>query len=112
LRSEESAMTDPIDAAWMTLRARLEAHGRELHEEVRSYPTPIARCDEQLTKAIEDRDRAFRCLRGAGDLDEMRRTVARDAWLARLRAFVATLDVVEDETTSAVRRRLLALLGG
>jgi len=105
-------MTDPIDAAWMTLRARLEARGRELQEEVRSYPTPIARCDEQLTKAIEDRDGVFRCLRSADELDRMRRTVARDAWLARLRAFVTQLDVAADEAGLTVRRRLLALLEG
>jgi hypothetical protein len=111
LRSEESAVIEPIDAAWMTLRARLEARGRELHEEVHSYPTPIARCDEQLTKAIEDRDAAFRRLRSADDLDQMRNAVARDAWLARLCEFVTALDVAEDEAASAVRRRLLTLLG-
>ena len=27
----------------------------ELSEEIRSYPTPIARCDEQLTALIEER---------------------------------------------------------
>ena len=28
---------------------------RELSEEIRNYPTPIARCDEQLTGLIEER---------------------------------------------------------
>ena len=34
-----------------TLRDRLA----EISEEIRRYPTPIARCDEQLTALIEER---------------------------------------------------------
>jgi hypothetical protein len=30
---------------------------RALSEEIRNYPTPIARCDEQLTGLIEERSR-------------------------------------------------------
>jgi len=29
----------------------------ELSEEIRHYPTPIARCDEQLTALIDERSR-------------------------------------------------------
>jgi hypothetical protein len=35
----------------MDIRRRIE----ELSEEIRHYPTPIARCDEQLTALIEER---------------------------------------------------------
>ena len=35
----------------MTLAARIE----ELSAEIRGYPTPIARCDEQLTALLEER---------------------------------------------------------
>lgn len=35
------------------LRRRFDA----LAEEIRHYPTPIARCDEQLTKLLEERTR-------------------------------------------------------
>ena len=37
----------------MTLARRIE----ELSAEIRGYPTPIARCDEQLTALIEERSR-------------------------------------------------------
>jgi chorismate mutase len=37
----------------MTLAQRLA----ELSREIREYPTPIARCDEQLTALIEERAR-------------------------------------------------------
>ena len=36
----------------------LEGRIAELSDEIRSYPTPIARCDEQLSALIEQR----RCL--------------------------------------------------
>jgi hypothetical protein len=32
----------------------------ELSREIREYPTPIARCDEQLTALIEERARLLR----------------------------------------------------
>lgn len=38
----------------------------ELSEEIRRYPTPIARCDEQLTALIEERSRL---------LDEMKKAL-------------------------------------
>jgi hypothetical protein len=37
----------------MSIARRIE----ELSEEIRNYPTPIARCDEQLTALIEERSR-------------------------------------------------------
>jgi len=36
-----------------TLESRIAA----LSDEIRGYPTPIARCDEQLTALIEERSR-------------------------------------------------------
>jgi len=34
----------------------------ELSEEIRNYPTPIARCDEQLTALLDERSRLIRLL--------------------------------------------------
>jgi len=48
---------------WDALRERLAARFRQLNDEIRHYPRPIARCDEQLTRLIEQRDRV-RGLRG------------------------------------------------
>ena len=36
-------------------RARLAARLRELNEEIRAYPQPIARCDAQLGGLLEER---------------------------------------------------------
>ena len=46
----------------MSIARRIE----ELSEEIRNYPTPIARCDEQLTALIEERSRLLDELRQPG----------------------------------------------
>jgi len=43
----------------MSVARRIE----ELSEEIRSYPTPIARCDEQLSALLEERARLLHLLR-------------------------------------------------
>jgi hypothetical protein len=42
---------------------RLELRLAELSNEIRAYPTPIARCDEQLPALIEERARVLAALR-------------------------------------------------
>ena len=44
----------------------LERRIAELSEEIRHYPTPIARCDEQLTDLIERRADLIEQLKRAG----------------------------------------------
>jgi len=39
------------------MAAELDAKIAELSDEIRNYPTPIARCDEQLTELLERRAR-------------------------------------------------------
>jgi hypothetical protein len=52
-----------VIAAWSKLKLYLYRRSKELSEEVRNYPTPIARCDEQLTKLIEQRAGAIHRLK-------------------------------------------------
>jgi len=42
----------------MNIARRIE----ELSEEIRHYPTPIARCDVQLTALLDERSRLLRLL--------------------------------------------------
>jgi hypothetical protein len=44
------------------IRAYLERRGAALSESVRNYPTPIARCDEQLPALLEARREVLRLL--------------------------------------------------
>lgn len=39
------------------MRAELQRRIDELNREIRHYPTPIARCDEQLTALLDERSR-------------------------------------------------------
>jgi hypothetical protein len=56
-------------SAWVRVKARLAARLEELSKEVRAYPSPIARCDDQLPKLLERRAAAQRRLRLANDQD-------------------------------------------
>jgi hypothetical protein len=48
-----------IDALRRALRTYLERQVQLLNEEVRHYPGPIARCDDQLTGLLEQRATAL-----------------------------------------------------
>lgn len=45
------------------MRAELEQRIAALSDEIRRYPTPLARCDEQLTQLLEARARLAARLR-------------------------------------------------
>jgi hypothetical protein len=48
------------------VRHELQSRIDELSAEIRGYPTPIARCDEQLTALLEERARLLNQLSKPG----------------------------------------------
>ena len=46
----------------MSSGCNLEKRIQDLSLEIRNYPTPIARCDEQLSALLEERARLIRLL--------------------------------------------------
>ena len=94
-------------AIWTGLRNHLAARFRELSGEIRHYPTPIARCDDQLPKLIEQRDHARR---------ELERMSAVDGGSAdshapsprEIERFLETANAVDDDTEAGLRVRLKA----
>ena len=44
-----------IEAMWDNLRTRLEQERGRIQQEIRSYPTPIAGCDQQFNALLEER---------------------------------------------------------
>jgi len=48
------------------MKADLERRVAELNAEIRRYPAPIARCDEQLTALLEERSRLLSELKKPG----------------------------------------------
>jgi hypothetical protein len=104
---QEISASEQARAAWAELTAHLERRSMDLAREVRNYPTPIARCDEQLTKLIEQRSLAGDALRRLLDADPQ---AGRD-WRAALSAFLAGPPAAaDDETERALRARLQGAL--
>jgi hypothetical protein len=59
---------DKVGEMLAALRAELQRRSRELNEAVRAYPSPIARCDDQLPKLLSQRDAAARNLKRVDEL--------------------------------------------
>lgn len=49
------------------MRAELERRLEELSRELRAYPTPIARCDEQLAALLDERSGLIQTLTTLGE---------------------------------------------
>jgi len=112
-RKSTVRVPDAVAAAWSELKVYLDRRSKKLSDEVRNYPTPIARCDEQLTRLIEQR---------AGAINELKLLLqaaparsgppgrsaqaALEAYLQRPRTFP------DDEVETALRSSLSAVLSG
>jgi hypothetical protein len=51
-----------VESLRQVTRSYLERRVAQLNDEVRHYPGPIARCDDQLTGLLEQRSRALAAL--------------------------------------------------
>ena len=101
----------PLADAWSALRDYLARKSRELNDEVSSYPTPIARCDEQLTKLLEQRARAVRALRLADEAGEAATGASLTAeGLRQLAQWLELPEGDDDDVEHALRRRLAEAL--
>jgi len=103
-------MEDHLSIAWRALCRQLEDRGAQLLHEVSSYPTPIARCDVQLTQLLEQRDQIFGRLRQAQDLQGRKSSLPRAAWKTGLREFVNSLQPAGDAALAAACARLARAL--
>ena len=102
LRTDDAhALHNALDAMEALLARRVAA----LMDEVARYPTPIARCDEQLTRLIEQRSQAIGRLRALRDVAAALDTPARD-WLARVNRWLEDCASPEDADEAASIARL------
>jgi hypothetical protein len=105
-------MARPPDApaSLAALAARLSDRAATLAREVRDYPTPIARCDDQLTGLLERRSRLYRALAA---LDAFTQDAGAAAARAALQSALGALepgdlDAAGDATCAATRAALRA----
>ncbi len=73
-----------VAALGAALQARLRHRARQLMDEVRRYPGPIARCDEQLGALLEQRSNVYQVL------DRLERA-STEEWFDENAASLATL---------------------
>ena len=81
---------DSLPALSALLGAQLRERAAALAQEVRDYPTPIARCDDQLGGLLERRRRVFAALEGIEAADPVNQADAAGT-LAALEACAAAL---------------------
>ena len=108
-RSSEAL--DSATAVWAELRQHLEGRFQHFCSELRHYPTPIARCDDQLPKLIEQRDRA------RAELGRMRAIDAASAGsrappVEAIERFLDGATPADDEIELDFRSRLKAAIRG
>ena len=113
--TRDDETTDAVIRAWEALRRHLETRSRELNAEIAHYPTPIARCDVQLSKLLEQRARLYREFERAALIGE-RPSVegAWSDWLDNLELFVLSPepdyeDDVEISLRGVLKRALAAV---
>ncbi len=95
-----------FEQAWLALRRHLDGRAADLCAAVRRYPGPIARCDEQLTQLIADRDVAMHLAARAAVVDA---PTDRDAFTheERIACFAATFNPRDDARARALRDAVL-----
>ncbi len=97
---------DPAMKALRELRIHLELRSKELFLEVRHYPTPIARCDDQLPKILEQRTHAVRQLGKICEAKTKATQPQRRSPLPALRALTGHYPRSDDDTEMALLARL------
>jgi hypothetical protein len=103
----EGVSGDAFAELWSKFRKHLATRIRDINDEVARYPRPIARCDVQLSKLLEERARVYRQLNLSAELGNPRSdTDAR--WLRRVDDYLAKLEACADDDVEAdLRCRLL-----
>jgi len=109
-KAQEGAASAAVRLAWEALRCYLDSHCKDLCEEVRRYPTPIARCDVQLTKLIEQRTHALESLRHFAENGDGQGSRSAPPSTAAMRGFIAGYAPADDDIEAGLVARLEAAL--
>src|SRR6266568_20457 len=100
-RKEELAA---LKSLWKEIREDLRRSKRVIGEEIRSYPTPIPRCDAQFNHLYERQARLARELDRTAALAE--RGLKREDYVELIERFIASAPYADDATEQRLRSRL------
>jgi len=89
---------------WEEVRRELIRAKRLIDEEIRSYPTPIPRCDAQFNHLYEQQARLARELDRIGALDE--KNLGRGDYFRLIEEFIASAPYTDDGAEREFRSRL------
>jgi hypothetical protein len=105
----EGARPDAFVELWAAFREHLATRIREINDEVTHYPRPIARCDVQLSKLLEERARVYQQMNLAAELGPKPPGDGDAHWLQRLDDYLAKLEPcgADDDGEAVLRSRLL-----
>ena len=93
----------PATPPWAEITSYLEAKKRALYAEIRSYPTPIAGCDQQFNYLLEQLARVSEELARA--LGYQGKSVENDQ-LPTFKSFLESSGCIDDETKQALSSRV------
>jgi hypothetical protein len=100
-REEDLAL---LKSLWKEIRDDLHRSKQVVGEEIRSYPTPIPRCDAQFNHLYEQQARLARELDRIAALAE--KSLKREDYIALIERFVASAPYVDDAADRRLRSRL------
>ena len=100
-REEDLAL---LKSLWNEIRDDLRRSKRVIGEEIRSYPTPIPRCDAQFNHLYEQQARLARELDRIGALAE--KSLKREDYIGLIGRFVASAPYADDAAERQLRSRL------
>jgi hypothetical protein len=93
-----------LKALWKEIRDDLHRSKHAIGEEIRSYPTPIPRCDAQFNHLYEQQARLARELDRIAALAE--NSLKRGDYIELIERFVASAPYADDAAERQLRSRL------
>lgn len=92
-----------LRSLWEEVRRDLLRGKRVIDEEIRSYPTPIPRCDAQFNHLYEQQARLARELDRIGALSE--KSLGRGDYIRLIEEFIASAPYTDDAAERDFRAR-------
>jgi hypothetical protein len=93
-----------LKSLWREIKDELRRSKRVIGEEIRSYPTPIPRCDAQFNHLYEQQARLARELDRIAALAE--KSLERGDYVELIERFIASAPYADDATEQRLRSRL------
>jgi hypothetical protein len=102
--SAVEARADAAPSPWTALEDHLESTKRSILAEIRTYPPPIAACDQQFNHLLEQRDRIARELSRLASMRRHGLTAASDT--EALLAFINGADCIAPDLKADLLQQL------